>query len=435
VPPLDEFEDPRVVMEATGVAQNHYVRENFHRCLDLFSKMWHHHTEFLMLGYGAYVVFFEFCKNAFPEISEQTVARMVAGIDVIMYRPDDELKRLARLAVESGLADEFPEGCDPDEVLARLAERGEAGREWLAAFDAARHPWFHVSTGDGFYHHHLSWNENLTVPFAALTRYVRQVGAGETLERPTSKLLEERDRITAEYRALLATEEDRGAFDQMLGVCRLVSLRRGPQVLLRALVHDAVLPEDTGVRRTARQPRRARGGGGRLPPPALRDRPGARRRDAGLGLGRRAARRRAPAADHRRAQAGAGGAPFVVATTGTRPGAGGAQRPGRADAVGHHPGHHRVLVQPGQHRQREGGARLRRLLRHRGGNRPGAARRQRDRAEAAVSDIGGTMSHAAIVAREYGMPAVVGTGQATRRIRTGHRVRVDGDRGVVTILD
>jgi pyruvate,water dikinase len=54
---------------------------------------------------------------------------------------------------------------------------------------------------------------------------------------------------------------------------------------------------------------------------------------------------------------------------------------------------------------------------------------------AAVSDIGGTMSHAAIVAREYGMPAVVGTGTATKRIRTGQRVRVDGDRGVVTILD
>jgi len=54
--------------------------------------------------------------------------------------------------------------------------------------------------------------------------------------------------------------------------------------------------------------------------------------------------------------------------------------------------------------------------------------------KAAVSDIGGTMSHAAIVAREYGMPAVVGTGQATKRIKTGQRVRVDGDRGVVTIL-
>jgi pyruvate,water dikinase len=44
------------------------------------------------------------------------------------------------------------------------------------------------------------------------------------------------------------------------------------------------------------------------------------------------------------------------------------------------------------------------------------------------------MSHAAIVAREYGMPAVVGTGTATARIKTGDRLRVDGDRGIVTVL-
>jgi pyruvate,water dikinase len=55
--------------------------------------------------------------------------------------------------------------------------------------------------------------------------------------------------------------------------------------------------------------------------------------------------------------------------------------------------------------------------------------------KAAVSDIGGTMSHAAIVAREYGLPAVVGTGQATQRIKTGQRLRVDGNRGIVHILD
>ena len=53
---------------------------------------------------------------------------------------------------------------------------------------------------------------------------------------------------------------------------------------------------------------------------------------------------------------------------------------------------------------------------------------------ATVSDIGGIMSHAAIVAREYGMPAVVGTGSATARIKSGDRIRVDGDAGVVTIL-
>ncbi len=53
---------------------------------------------------------------------------------------------------------------------------------------------------------------------------------------------------------------------------------------------------------------------------------------------------------------------------------------------------------------------------------------------AAVSDIGGSMSHAAIVAREYGLPAVVGTGNATSRIKDGQRIRVDGGRGIVTIL-
>ncbi len=52
----------------------------------------------------------------------------------------------------------------------------------------------------------------------------------------------------------------------------------------------------------------------------------------------------------------------------------------------------------------------------------------------AVSDIGGSMSHAAIVAREFGLPAVVGTGNATSRIKDGQRIRVDGGRGVVTLL-
>jgi pyruvate,water dikinase len=54
---------------------------------------------------------------------------------------------------------------------------------------------------------------------------------------------------------------------------------------------------------------------------------------------------------------------------------------------------------------------------------------------AAVLDSGGIMCHAAIVAREYGLPAVIGTGAGTKRIMTGDRLRVDADTGVVTILD
>jgi phosphohistidine swiveling domain-containing protein len=51
-----------------------------------------------------------------------------------------------------------------------------------------------------------------------------------------------------------------------------------------------------------------------------------------------------------------------------------------------------------------------------------------------VTDSGGLLSHAAIVAREYGIPGVVGTREATDRIADGARVRVDGDAGTVTVL-
>ena len=53
---------------------------------------------------------------------------------------------------------------------------------------------------------------------------------------------------------------------------------------------------------------------------------------------------------------------------------------------------------------------------------------------ATVTDIGGIMSHAAIVCREYGLPAVTATGSASSVIKTGQRLRVDGSKGEVTIL-
>jgi pyruvate,water dikinase len=56
-------------------------------------------------------------------------------------------------------------------------------------------------------------------------------------------------------------------------------------------------------------------------------------------------------------------------------------------------------------------------------------------AVAVVVDAGSAMSHAAIVAREYGIPAVMGTGDGTRRVRNGQRVLVDGARGLVFPAD
>jgi pyruvate,water dikinase len=53
---------------------------------------------------------------------------------------------------------------------------------------------------------------------------------------------------------------------------------------------------------------------------------------------------------------------------------------------------------------------------------------------AAITDVGGVMCHAAIVCREYGLPAIVGTGSATSRLKTGMRIKMDGARGEIEIL-
>ncbi len=54
---------------------------------------------------------------------------------------------------------------------------------------------------------------------------------------------------------------------------------------------------------------------------------------------------------------------------------------------------------------------------------------------ALVTDRGGQLCHAAIVAREYGIPGIVGTRDATKQIKDGMRVRVDGEKGEVTLLE
>jgi pyruvate,water dikinase len=56
-------------------------------------------------------------------------------------------------------------------------------------------------------------------------------------------------------------------------------------------------------------------------------------------------------------------------------------------------------------------------------------------ASAVVTDIGGPLSHGSIVAREYGIPAVMGTGVATKRIQSGQVITVDGSTGTVTLTE
>src|ERR1700740_3155718 len=118
---------PTYTPGGAGVASNHYPLDTYQKTLEGYFRMWHHHFEFLLLGYGAYLTFFAFCKKAFPEISDQTIARMVAGMQAEIFRPDEEVRRLARRAVELGVDDEFIDGRAAPATIAALEKRGAAG--------------------------------------------------------------------------------------------------------------------------------------------------------------------------------------------------------------------------------------------------------------------------------------------------------------------
>src|SRR5581483_7322026 len=192
----------------------------YHELVDLALVLWQHHFEFLNLGYAAYLDYFGFCKQAFPNIPDLAIARMVAGIEVDLFRPNEELKRLAKLAVELGVADKLMSGTVV-EVVASL-EASDEGRRWLAEWEEVKQPWFNFSAGGGFYHSDDIWIEKLEIPMGYLRGYIAKVQNGEDIERPIEEVRAERDRIVAEYTELLSTDEDREAFQQKLGLARVV---------------------------------------------------------------------------------------------------------------------------------------------------------------------------------------------------------------------
>src|SRR5579871_4219315 len=220
-PELPDLEPLEHVRAGRGIASNHYLLDVYFKTLEGYFRMWHHHFEFLLLGYGAYLTFFAFCKKAFPEISDQTVARMVAGMEAEIFRPDEELRRLARRAVELGVDTHFDDRT-AQAVLDSLQQAGAAGQAWLEELERSRDPWFNVNVGDGFYHYHRSWNDDLSLPFAGLPGYIAKIHAGESLERPFDKLQAERRQLIADYRELLASEDERAAYDQMITLAHRV---------------------------------------------------------------------------------------------------------------------------------------------------------------------------------------------------------------------
>ncbi len=454
--PLPEFEPLEVVTEGKGCSTSWDLVENYHRLINDFFLVWQYHFEMLGLGYGAYLVFFGFCKQAFPEIEDQTIARMVAGVDGIAFRPDDELRRLAKRAVELKLEGVFEAKDSPEEIFSALKGMN-GGERWIAEFESAREPWFNYFAEYGFLHDQETWNGNLEIPLQGIARYVSRLKAGETIDRPVARLQAEQDEIAGEYRALL-TDEEAQRFDEALGLSRAVfpyieehniyvehwshavfweKVRDLAHVLVEAdflqepsdlyylnrfeldqVLFDVVESWGIGVPARGVQHWRAE----------------------------IAARRRMMAALRAAAPAPAYGTPpkevtdpFAIMNYGVT-----TERvadwldqtaSANSDQI------KGIPVSPGVV---EGKVRVIRHENELSQLRPGEILVAQITAPSwasafsvvagVITDIGGMMSHAAIICREYGMPAVVSTGFATTRLQTGQRVRIDGRKGTVTPL-
>jgi pyruvate,water dikinase len=458
VPSLPEVEDESLVQEGLGWGSAHRLLVAYDHLLESLDRASHYHFELVNLGYGAYLDFYEICRQAFPDISDQTISRMVAGIDVVALRPDDELRRLARLAVDGGVAEEVRGAHCEDELRAALAGT-KAGEAWLADFEWAKNPWFNFSYGNGLYSHHRSWIDDATLPIEMIGSYVARLLAGDDITRPRDAVVAERDRITDGHRALLSAER-RQAFDRQLELARAVfphienhnfyvdhwyhtvfwnKVREFGALLTRHAFlsdpEDIFLLRQDEVRSALDELRLFWSSGSAGAPLGLMRWPTIveRRRKIHEAMRTWAAPPALGLAPDAITE------PIVImhwgittervrewldasadAAPDTLRGVPGS--PGVAEGVA------RVIVDAGGIEELEDGEIL---------VAPFTSTSWTPvfgRIAAAVTDAGGVMCHAAIVAREYGLPAVLGTGTGTKLIATGDLIRVDADRGVVTIL-
>jgi pyruvate,water dikinase len=452
---LPEVEPEEVVFSHRGLTTSFDLLATYNRLIENMQEMAYYHFEMLGLGYAAYLTFRDFCQNVFPGIADQTISKMVAGIDILFFRPDDELRKLSELAIKSGLAELIQREEDPQAALAAIAE-APGGRRWLEAFEEAKEPWFWFSSGPGYSHEHRAWMDDLRLPFNAMRGYIGKLLAGEDITRPLESIRSESERIFGEYRDLLG-DGDREAFTAMRELARTVypfvenhnfyvehwhhsifwnRVREFGRVLAnggfledpedifflhRFEIHNALYDLCTGW--ATGTP--ARGPSYWPDEVAERKRIMARLREwsppPALGV--------APEEVTE---------PFTVMLFGVTTDTvnqwldGGSsdssQLVGIAASPGSAEGAARVITSVGQLDDVQAGEILVCPI-----TAPSWAP-VFSRIAGAVSDIGGIMSHAAIVSREYGLPAVVGTGFGTKRIQTGQRIRVDGDTGVITLL-
>ena len=458
VKPLPVMEDLEVITSGAGKGSGNDLLATYHKLLDLGLTLWQYHFEFLNLGYAAYLDFFGFCKAAFPSIPDLAIAKMVAGVDVDLFRPDDELKKLSRLAVSSGVDGAF-ESRDPATIRAALSTSG-AGMAWLAAWEESCEPWFNFSTGSGFYHSDKIWIQNVEVPFGYICDYIAKVKQGVDLNRPIAALHAERDRVVSEYREFLDSDEDRAAFDGKLGLSRTVfpyvenhnfyvehwahsvlwrKMRNFGEVLVSAgfinEVDDVFMYKRNELSDVLWDYYSSWGVGAPARGPGYWPKEIARRKGILTALKGWSAPPALGVPPEVVTE------PFTVMLWGITSdsvagwlkagdGEGGdGSLSGFAASPGLVEGPARVIFSADEIGTIQDGEILVAPL-----TAPSWAP-VFGKIKATVTDVGGMMSHAAIVCREYGLPAVTGTAFGTKTIKTGQMLRVDGNTGKVTVID
>lgn len=453
LPDMVPFEDIESGKAKDG---SEVLLEGYDRLIQLCYQNWQYHFEFLNLGYLAYLDFFTFAKEVFPSIPDQAIAKMVQGVDMELFRPDDELKELAALAVELGLQSAFG---NTDDVAGTLAGIGAqpGGERWIARYEEAQDPWFNFTVGNGFYGHDKYWNEHQEIPLSYIKDYIRRLDAGQQILRPKEELIAERDRIIEEYRSLLDGEH-LAAFDAKRGLAATAYpyvenhnfyiehwtmgvFWRKVRELGRVFVAAGFWDDEMDILYLTRNEVRD----------ALFD------YVTGWAVGSDAvgpnywpteiARRTriVDALKTQRPQQALNTPPAEITEPFTQmlwgitteqvqqwlnddEGDDGvikgmAASPGVAEGVARVVYHADDLSQV-----QEGEILVATITAPSWGPVFG-------KISATVTDIGGMMSHAAIVCREYGLPAVTGTGNGSTSIQTGQRIRVDGNSGRVEILE
>ena len=433
------------------------LMENYDRLIQLCYQNWQYHFEFLNLGYLAYLDFFGFCKEIFPGIADQSIAKMVQGVDMELFRPDDELKKLAALAIELGVDALLADTDDVAGTLERIAN-ADNGQQWVDAYTAAQDPWFNFTVGNGFYGHDKYWLEHQEIPLGYIKDYVRRLHDGHQIMRPVAELTAERERIYTEYRDL--TDGDtRALFEakhqlastaypyvenhnfyiehwtmgvfwrkvrelgQVFADAGFWADRSDMLYLTRGEVRDAIFDLVTGwaVGADATGPHywpaeidRRRviidALSSQRPQPALNTPPERITEPFTMmlyGITTEQVEQ------------------WLAKDSGSDDGAltGMAASPGVVEGIA------RVVTHADQLGEvQEDEILVATITAPSWGPIFG-------KIKAVVTDIGGMMSHAAIVCREYGLPAVTGTGSGSTTITTGQFIRVDGNTGRVEVLE